>query len=128
VYKELKDLRIFEEIERLADEIWDEVSPWDNLAKFSIGSQLVNAIDSVAANIEEADDRYHVRDKLNFIYIGRGSLKEARRWITKAQKRKLWTSDNSQGFLARIENILPQYNAFITDFKKRTKSSLSQSS
>ncbi len=124
MYKEIKGLRIFEEIEKLADEIWGEVSKWDNFAKFSLGTQLVNAIDSVTANMEEADGRYHYRDKLNFLYIGRGSLKEARHWVDKAVKRSLFRSNDKGDYLTRIENILPQYNAFISDFKKRYKTSL----
>jgi len=124
VYKEIKELRIFEEIEKLADEIWDEVIKWDNFTKFTIGTQLVNAIDSVAANMEEADGRYHYRDKINFLYMGRGSLKETRRWITKATKRRLFTSNSNTLFLSRIENLLPQYNSFISEFKKRTKRSV----
>ena len=122
MYKEIKELRIFGEIETLADEIWDEVVKWNNFAKFTVGTQLVNAVDSVTANMEEADGRFHYRDKINFLYIGRGSLKEARHWVDKAIKRNLFTSAG-KSFLGRIDNLLPQYNAFITDFKKRAKTS-----
>jgi four helix bundle protein len=122
MYREIKELRIFEEIEKIADGIWDEVSKWDNFAKFTVGTQLVNAIDSVTANMEEADGRYHYRDKLNFLYVGRGSLKEARRWAAKATKRGLFDSNKTKEFFNRIENVLPQYNAFIADFRKRAKS------
>lgn len=121
MYKEIRELRIFEEIEKLSDEIWDEVSKWDNFAKFSIGTQLVTAIDSVTANMEESDGRYHFREKPNFLYVGRGSLKEARHWAAKATKRKLFVSNGKGGFLGRIENILPQYNAFVSNFKKQIK-------
>ncbi len=119
MYREFRELRIFGEIEKLADEIWGIVTGWDSLAKFSIGTQLTEAIDSVTANTEEADGRYHYRDKLNFLYIGRGSLKEARSWLDKAKRRNLFPATTAEDFLTRIENILPQYNAFISDFKKR---------
>jgi hypothetical protein len=62
-YKEWKDLEIFEIIEELADKIWSDVINWNNFYKFSIGIQLVKAIDSFGANIEEADGRYHFKEK-----------------------------------------------------------------
>lgn len=119
MYEETKDLRIFQAVEDLADKIWNEVSKWDSFAKFTIGKQLVDAIDSVGSNMEESDGRYHYKDKLNFLYFARGSLKEARRWIIRAMRRKLFSSEViGKKFLDEVENLLPQYNSYIT-IKKR---------
>ena len=92
-YKEWKDLEIFGIIEELAEAIWKEVVEWDNFVKFTVGTQLVRAIDSFGANIEEADGRYHSKEKINFLYIARGSLKEARRWLVRSHRRKLFKEE-----------------------------------
>ena len=118
-YKEWKDLEIFKIAEGLAEKIWDEVVIWDNFAKFSVGIQLVKAIDSFGANIEEADGRYHFKEKINFLYIARGSLKESRRWLIRSLRRKLFKKDTGESFLQEVENVLPRFNAFITDQKRR---------
>lgn len=120
-YREWKDLEIFEIVENLSEEIWNEVVNWDNFAKFSVGIQLVKAIDSFGANIEEADGRYHFKEKINFLYIARGSLKEARRWLVKSVRRKLFEKETGDKFLKEIEAILPRFNSFISDQKMRQK-------
>lgn len=120
-YKEIKDLRIFQEIEEISDQIWDEVITWDNFAKFTVGKQLVEAIDSVTANMEEADGRYHYKEKINFLYIARGSLKETRNWLRKSVRRKLFENNKGEEFLRKVENLLPQFNSFIMDKKKKWK-------
>jgi four helix bundle protein len=102
-YKEWKDLEIFQIIEELAEKIWDKVIEWDNFAKFSVGLQLVKAIDSFGANIEEADGRYHFKEKINFLYIARESLKETRRWITKSNRRKLFGEEIGKKLLKEKE-------------------------
>lgn len=121
-FKEIKDLRIFQEIEEISDQIWDEVITWNNFAKFTVGKQLVEAIDSVTANMEEADGRYHYKEKINFLYIARGSLKETRNWLRKSVRRKLFKNNKGKEFLKRVENLLPQFNSFIVDKKKKWKS------
>ena len=120
-YKEWKDLEVFQVIEELAEKIWNEVIEWDSFSKFSIGLQLVKAIDSFGANIEEADGRYHFKEKINFLYIARGSLKESRRWIIKSNRRKLFKEENGKKFLNEVETILPRFNSFISSQKRISK-------
>lgn len=118
-YKEWKDLEIFKAVEKLSEILWSEVSEWDKFAKYSVGIQLIKSVDSFAANIEEADGRYHFKEKLNFLYIARGSLKETRRWLIKAQSRGLFKKHDAEKYLKEIEDILPRFNAFISDQRKR---------
>jgi four helix bundle protein len=68
-----------------AREIRGEVVGWGSFDRWSLGLQLVRAIESVAANIAEAEGRWHVGDKRRFLFIARGSLYEAEHWLTRAQ-------------------------------------------
>lgn len=120
-YCEWKDLEIFRKVERLSNLIWDEVIVWDNFSKNTLGKQLVRAIDSVTANLEEADGRFSYKDKIRMAYIARGSLKEARRWMDKAVKRELFSGLNGIYILNDIEELIPKLNAFIYNQKKRFK-------
>lgn len=49
----LEDLQVYHISMKLADEVHDLVIEWDNFHKFSTGTQLVDAADSVSVNISE---------------------------------------------------------------------------
>jgi len=49
----LEDLQVYQISMKLADEIHDLILEWDNFHKYSTGTQLLNATDSISANISE---------------------------------------------------------------------------
>lgn len=57
--------------------------------KTPIGRQLVDAGDSIAANIAEGYGRFYFKDRKLFYYYSRGSLLETKSWVTKAELRRL---------------------------------------
>jgi len=46
----------------IGEKIWTMVEGWDYLSKRTIGSQLIRAADSIAANISEGFGRYHYKE------------------------------------------------------------------
>jgi four helix bundle protein len=82
---------------------------WPNFARFSIGSQLVRAADSVGANIAEATGRWHVKDRRRLLFIARGSLYETEHWIACAERRGLLTP----GTVTRAQRIARPLNGLI---------------
>ncbi len=58
----LAGLRIYALAEAIADEIWDEVITWKTFPQRTVGHQLVEASDSIGANISEGYGRYHYRE------------------------------------------------------------------
>jgi four helix bundle protein len=50
---------------------------------------IVNAADSISANIAEGFGRYHKKDKIKFYYYSLGSAKECNDWLNKARIRSL---------------------------------------
>ncbi|MBM3253087.1 MAG: four helix bundle protein [Candidatus Omnitrophica bacterium] len=117
MFERAKDLRILNQAEKIADDIWEIVINWSYFAKDTIGKQLICASDSIGANITEGYSRYHLKEGLNFYYYARASLEETEYWLRRAINRKLIKSQDYEKFLERLENLLPQLNSFIS--KKR---------
>jgi four helix bundle protein len=79
---------------RLADDVYASVGKWRSLDQWSLGVQLLRAVDSIGANIAEAAGREHARDRRRFLVIARGSLYETEHWFRRAAKRGLTTADD----------------------------------
>jgi four helix bundle protein len=60
------------------------VLTWDRFDRWSLGLQLIRAIESVGANIAESEGRWHPKDKRRLLFIARGSLYEAEHWLERA--------------------------------------------
>ncbi len=109
----LEDLQVYQISMKLADEVHDLVMEWDNFHKFSTGTQLVNAADSISANISEGYGRFHYKDHKNFLYFSRGSLSETKTWLTKASNRKLISDDKYSGLIDRYNSLGVKLNNYI---------------
>ena len=117
---ELKDLEIYKLAEQLSDIIWDIVLKWDYFPKVTVGKQMVESADSIAANIAEGYGRYHYRENKNFCYYARGSLEETKVWLRKSIRRSLLNLSEHQD-LSEIVDILPkQLNAYIKSIGPQT--------
>ena len=114
-------LRVYQLAEELADNAWESVTKWNYFAKDSVGKQLVNAADSVGANIAEGTGRGSYADNRRFARIARGSLFEVKHWIKRANARKLF-SEKEFALLGRmVEELIPRLSAYIKSIgSKRT--------
>lgn len=114
--EKLKGLRIFQESEDISDKIWLSVSSWDNFSRDTLGRQLARSMDSVGANIAEGYGRHGYQEHLQYLYIARGSLYETFAWLEKAGRRKL---NFDRSVITKLENLLPQLNAYISYVKSK---------
>lgn len=109
----LEDLQVYQISMKLADEVHYLVIEWDNFHKFSTGTQLVDAADSVSANISKGYGRFHFKDHKNFLYFSRGSLSETKTWITKVLNRKLIKEDEYADLMERYNSLGVKLNNYI---------------
>ncbi len=112
--RELEELDVFRDIEAWADAIWHAVRPTDIFVQQTLGKQLVNAADSVVANMVEGDGRGTPRDRLRFFEIARGSLKEARLWLTRAGRRRVIDETLAKELSEKATRFLKALNAIIS--------------
>lgn len=113
----LEDLRVLQEAELLADRIWERAYQWSELARDTLGRQIIRAADSIGANIAEAFGRFHYGEKLNFLYYARGSLFETKYWVNRAGKRALLTEDEQQAEAQALTGLAIQINMFARALK-----------
>ena len=108
-----EDLEIYKLAEKLADQVWDLVAPWNGFARDTIGKQLVRSTDSIGANIAEGAGRGSYQDNRRFIRIARGSLNETRHWLRRAFRRKLLKEEHVQALKPLIDELAPRLNAYL---------------
>jgi four helix bundle protein len=108
-----ENLRIYELSENLADQVWNCVARWDNLARDTVGKQLVRAADSIGANIAEGSGRGSSQDYRRFLRMARGSLYETLHWLRRAYMRKLITARQTEQLRLLVAELSPSLNAYL---------------
>jgi hypothetical protein len=98
-----ENLRVYNLAEEMADLIWEIVIKWGHLSQNTVGKQLINAADSIGANIAEG---------------ARGSLFEVKHWLRRAYKRKLLTVNETDSLQKLIEELTPKLSAYILSIGK----------
>lgn len=117
-----ENLEVYQLAEKLADEIWQIVNKWEYFPKTTVGRQMVEAADSIGANIVEGCGRFNYKDNGRFIRIARGSLYETKNWLRRSFKRDLLTEAEIEKIKPILEELLPKLNAYsrsIQDAAKR---------
>jgi len=101
------------DVYRLAMEVGTSVGSkvrgWSHFDRSVIGIQLARAAHGIAANLAEAAGRAHVKDRRLFIYYARGSARETRCWLDKAQLEGLLSEPDwsqNRDAVMRIEKML----------------------
>lgn len=101
----VEELDVFKKMETLTDQIWRIATAWSIFGRDTIGKQVVRAADSVCANLVEGDGRFHHKDKLNHLYIARGSIRETAFWLRRAGSRGMISSDETDSLLNEMEAV-----------------------
>ena len=65
-YLKLNDIECYKIAFHLSNYVWNIVIKWKWFAKKTVGSQYMEADDSISANIAEGFGRHFKKDKVNF--------------------------------------------------------------
>lgn len=121
-----ENLEVYKLAEKLADLIWEIVLQWDYFAKSTVGMQMVDAADSIAANIAEGCGRFNYRDNAKFIKIARGSPYETKNWLRRAYNRKLLTDVQIEKLKPILEKLLPKLSAYKNSIESAAKKTINK--
>ena len=106
-------LEIYRDAMEIAERVWNVAVEWEVFAQTTVGTQLVRAVDSVAANIAEGYGRYHYKENRKFCYYSRGSAEECQTWIEKAARRNLIERELARELYEALEILKKRLNAYI---------------
>jgi four helix bundle protein len=115
--KKLGDLEIYRIAVELSALAWQVYEIIPNHHKFHIGSQFLDSVDSIGANIAEGFGRYHYKDSLKFYYNSRGSLHESKHWIYLLRTRNFVEKDLYELILNSLEKEGVKLNNFINSLR-----------
>jgi len=107
-----ENLKVYQLAEQLADEIWEIVIKWDQLARNTVGPQIVRSADGIGACIAEGSGRGTALDNRRFIGIARGSLYETKHWLRRAFKRNLLSKTQTEKLKTIVDNLTPALNGY----------------
>lgn len=112
-YLQLNDVPGYKRAFHLSNYIWNIVMEWEWFAKKTIGSQFVDAGDSISANIAEGFGRYHKKDKIHFYRYSQGSVKECFDWNEKSKFRNFLTQDHYNHIFTELSHLPKEINLLI---------------
>jgi len=112
-YISLNDVKAYKIAFHLSNYVWDVVVRWDHFAQNTIGRQLVNAIDSISANLAEGFGRYHKKDKIKFYRYSFGSVKESLDWNEKSKVRSLLKQEEYEHIYEQLSFLPKEINGLI---------------
>lgn len=119
--KNVTDLDVYKLAEALSDIIWEAYDTWNFKTQRTVGFQIIDASDSIAANIAEGFGRFTPADRKNFYLYSRGSFEETKCWLRKLIRRKILTLEQQEKITPIINELGPKINAFITSTKNYKK-------
>jgi four helix bundle protein len=115
----IEDMRVLQLAESIADTTWKAVIGWQPFARDAMGKQLIQAADSIGANIAEAYGRFHYGEKLSLFYYARGSLYETKYWLNRAVARDLVDDKLLRDSVAQLADLARQLNALVASTRQQ---------
>ncbi len=105
----------------LSNYVWEIVLQWEDFAKWTVGKQYTEAIDSISANIAEGFGRYHKKDKVKFYRYSFGSSEESRDWTRKSAVRGLLTQEQIEHIVGELDKLPKAINQLIQYTNEKLK-------
>ena len=111
--KDLSTLRIYRIAVEVGEGVWQVVDEWDKFAKWTIGKQLVDSADGIAATMIEGYYRNSRGDQAKFFRYALSSAKETELWLYRAHERGLIREEEYVSLRDKLSNLVPQTISYI---------------
>jgi four helix bundle protein len=120
-YIVVDDLKVYKDAVEIAEVIYKSVMQFPGFDRYSLGKQLMESADSIAANISEGHGRYFYKENRNFCYYARGSLLETKTWLTKSKNRNLISEDEFSKLIQDLNTLHYNLNMYIKSIGSTSK-------
>lgn len=121
--KDLKDIEVYQNSIQLGHIIWKMVIDWDEMSRQTIGLQLIQSVDSIAANIAAGYGKQSPSENRRSCYTARGNLFKTAHWLKIAKDRDLIPQELESQIRQIIEGLpasLIEYIKFINEQAGKT--------
>lgn len=120
-YKKFWEISLWKDAFLLQEEVFGLLSGFPSAEKYGLGKQLLNASNSVVANIAEMHGRYYFKDKIRVLYIARGELQETQSHLFVAKSRGYIKRTLCLSLVTKYQHLAKQINSTILHFSKKKK-------
>lgn len=121
--KDLSELRIYKLGLEIGELVWEEVSRWESFPKWTVGKQVCDSADGIAATMNEGYYRYSYAEQRKFFQYALASAKETAMWSWKAKQRNLISTDGRyKDVQVKLDDLIPQTVNYILAMKSKAES------
>ena len=104
--RDVTDLIAYQRSFEFANEAHAYAAGWSSGDRWTVGVQLIRALDSVGANLSEAWGRDTRADRRRMVFLARGSSCEVEHWIRVAQARDLALPPDAENRASELSKLL----------------------
>lgn len=116
--RDYTDLDVWKESRKLVSMIYDLVKNFPKDERYALTSQLKRAAVSVPSNIAEGVGRQHVKERIQFLYISRGSLYEIETQLFLALDQAFVLGNELESVMDQITSCKKLVQGYINYLKK----------
>ena|SRR5579862_1228781 len=113
-YTRIDQLDLYRTFEAAADWGWDCLDTMKPIHVWTFGKQMVDAADSVCANLIEGGHRYGDADQIKFFVIALASAEEFIYWIRRAARQQAIPKEQADAKVAEVQSACKQLNSLIS--------------
>lgn len=117
MYSSFQDMPVWQRAMDVAEAIFYLSESFPPKEDYGLTSQIRRSALSISGNIAEAFGRHHLKDKLNFYYIARGSLTETQSHLIYAKRVGYLNEQQKQRVHDDLLNVHKELNKIIFSFK-----------
>ena len=112
-FRKLSDISAYVISFHLSNYVSDIVEKWSYFEQRTVGTQFVEAVDSISANVAEGFGRWTKKDRIKFYRYSSGSLHESFDWAEKAYRRKFLTKKQYDHIMTELQKLPKELNSLI---------------
>jgi four helix bundle protein len=118
VHSNFERLQIYKLAERLADDIWSIVQPWQEFERETVGKSMIGSADRIGASLAEGDSLQNIDKNQHCLKMARMSLNQTRHWLRRAYYRQLLTIEQIEELKPTLEELSFRLNAYWEIFQQ----------